>query len=73
MDKDRRSWTPQDDDVVKWFAKRNFLIRTWKDDEGTVWADLLRRDGSTLAPRYGRGPTDRDAILRAKERYLSEQ
>lgn len=35
--------------------------------------DLLRRDGSILATRYGYGETVEEALARARSRFLSEQ
>lgn len=60
--------------VDRWFAERGFGLRTWRDDSGEFWADLLRGGSDeVVGPRYGRGADEHKAKQRARERFLTEQ
>ena len=59
---------------AKYMAKRepgraSFFV------EGRTYqcVDLLRGDGTVLAPQYGVGETVEEALARAQSRFLSEQ
>jgi hypothetical protein len=60
--------------ILEWFARRGFELQTHKDSDGNVWADLVGDStGKVVAPRYGKGKTEAEAVRRARERFRQEQ
>jgi hypothetical protein len=61
------------DDVVGWFLERGFTT-TLSDEDGVWWVALgSQPSGKTVAPRFGRGESQADALTSAWRRWRVEQ
>src|SRR5216684_1362736 len=55
------------------FESRRLAPRIWNDGTA-VWVDLMNaRTGSVVAPQYGRGTSEEDALSSAVARYRVEE
>jgi hypothetical protein len=66
------------DDDARWFADLGFGVWVERVDDDAVsgewWAHLTRAGSDdVVAPRYGRGDTEADAVRSARRRYEVEE
>jgi hypothetical protein len=64
---------PSESAARSFFESRRLAPRIWNDGSD-VWVDLMNaRTGSVVAPQYGRGTSEEDALSSAVARYRVEE
>jgi hypothetical protein len=60
------------EETEAFFRGRGWRTKTHRTD-GKWWADIISESTSAEVPRYGRGSTETEAVIRAKQRWVVEQ